>query len=210
MKPADDLLFASIDLPILDKAQAAKEILALPDEVSWWDNYRYTKMIPLSTRGASTGREGSSNVREGEFQWANYTPKIITDWFDNVVFPFTGQRARIMALLTEPGVANHEHIDCQQRELNTLQHKLRIVLQGKTSTLYWLTKDGNVHAPEVDGAFIMDGGWVHGMNNTSTEVKVTLALGAPWIGNDSYDNITVLQRRSDYTMPDDLRSYWNK
>lgn len=210
MKPADDLLFASIDLPILDKKQAAKEILALPDNLSWWDNYRYTKMIPLSTRGGSTGHEGTSNFREGEFQWVSYAPKIITEWFDNVVFPFTGQRARVMALITQPGVSNYEHIDCQPRELNTQQHKLRIVLQGKTSTLYWITKNGNVHAPEVDGAFLMDGGWVHGMTNTTDEVKVTLALGAPWIGNDYYNNITLLQKRSDYKMPDDLSSYWMK
>jgi len=210
MKPASDLLFASIDIPILNKEQATKEILALPSQVSWWDSYRYTKMIPLSTRGGSTGQEGTSNFREGEFQWVNYAPKVITEWFDNIVFPFIGMKARVMALITEPGVSNYEHIDCQPRELNTLQHKLRIVLQGKTSTLYFITEQGNIHVPDVYGAFLMDGGWVHGMTNDTDQVKVTLALGAPWIGNDEYNNVTTLLKRSDYTMPSDLTDYWMK
>lgn len=210
MKPADDLLFASIDIPVLDKQQAAKEILALPDSLSWWDSYRGTKMIPLSTRGGLGNHDGTSNFREGEFMWTPYAPKVISEWFDNVVFPWIGMKARVMALITQPGVANLEHIDCNRNELNTLQHKLRIVLQGKTSTLYWITKEGNIQAPDVDGAFLMDGGWVHGMENTTDDIKVTLALGAPWIGNDNYENITVLQKRSEYTMPEILEQYWMK
>jgi hypothetical protein len=210
MKPADNLLFASIDIPVLDKKQAAKEILALDDSSSWWDEYRHTKMFPLMTKGGEQSKQGTDNRRQGEFYWVPYAPKIITDWFDNIVFPWLGMKSRVMALVTQPGVSNNEHIDCDRRELNTRQHKFRLVLQGRTDTLYWITDQGKIKVPQVDSPFIMDGGWPHGMTNATNEIKVTLALGAPWNGHDDYGSeVTLLQNRNDYTMPTDLEPYWN-
>jgi hypothetical protein len=168
-------------------------------------------MIPLMTKGGQGQKQGSANNRPGDFDWTSYAPKVIVDWFEEHIFPWIGGRYRVMALITQPGVANHEHIDCDPDELNTLQHKFRIVLQGKTSTLYWLTDNGNVYAPDTEKAFIMDGGWPHGMTNTTDEIKVTLALGAPWVGNESYgDDITILQRRQDYRMPEKIDHLWQK
>ena len=145
MKPADNLMFATVDIPILDKKQAAKEILNLDESLSFWDNYRSTKMFPLMTKGGGYGGPGAvKNYLEGDFVWVPYAPKIIVDWFENVVFPWTGSKARIMALLTKPGEENYEHIDCDRNELNSMQHKFRIVLQGKTSisTMIWLLSAG--------------------------------------------------------------------
>jgi hypothetical protein len=202
----DNVMFARVNFALLDKAAAAKQILDIPDKFSFWDVYRNTKMIPLMSKGGMV----ASNSIPGEFNWTAHAPKIITDWFDTVVFPWMGTKARVMALLTQPNFPNYEHIDCDPPELNTRQHKFRIVLQGRTDTLYFITDKGNVPAPEIDGAFIMDGGWPHGMINTTDEVKVTLALGAPWTGNDFYDNIELLLDRTQYRMPDDLSAYWKK
>lgn len=199
-----DILFAEVNLPSIDKVEATKQILAIPNRFSFWDDYRHTKMIPLMSKGGML----ASNSIPGEFSWNGHTPKIISDWFDNVVFPWMGMKSRVMALITQPNMANYEHIDCEPFELNTLQHKFRIVLQGKTDTLYFITKDGNIEAPNINGPFIMDGGWVHGMNNNTDGIKVTLAVGAPWIGNAKYDNIKVLMDRTNYQMPDDLLPYW--
>ena len=207
-KPADDILFATINIPILDKAQAAQAILALDPGLSFWDDYRYTQMFPLMTRNGNAGAQGANNRREGDFAWTDYAPTAITEWFDNHVFPYIGMRARVMALVTQPGTANNEHIDCEPDELNTLQHKMRIVVQGKTDTLYWKTANGDVAAPATSGAFVMDGGWPHGMVNTTNEVKVTLALGAPWFGCEHYPGMTVLQKRSEHVMPADLTPYY--
>jgi hypothetical protein len=204
------MLFASVNLPSLDKELAAREILSLPNEVTFWDKYRNTRMVPLMSRNGATSRNEVSKNSEGEFIWTPFTPKVIVDWFDNIVFPWMGMQSRVMALITQSNFANYEHIDCDPTELNTQQHKFRIVLQGKTETLYFITKDGNIHVPDVNGAFIMDGGWPHGMINSTNEVKVTLAVGSPWIGNDHYDNINVLLDRSNYSMPDDLSAYWQK
>jgi hypothetical protein len=201
-----DIMFARVNFAILDKAEAAKQILAIPDKFSFWDNYRNTKMIPLMSKGGML----ASNSIPGEFNWTNHAPKIITNWFDEIVFPWMGMKARVMALITQPGFPNYEHIDCDPQELTTRQHKFRIVLQGRTDTLYFITDKGNVPAPEIDGPFIMDGGWPHGMVNTTDDFKVTLALGAPWNGNDSYDNIELLMDKTKYRMPDDLGGYWKK
>lgn len=212
MKPAGDLLFAKITrLPLIDKRKAVEEISKLDISKSFWDDYRYTRMFPLMTKNANLGMEGTSNYRPGEFEWTSIAPKTIVDWCENYVFPWLGMKTRVMVLITQPGVANYEHIDCERNELNTLQHKFRIVLQGKTSTLYWITDKGNVAAPEIDEAFIMDGGWPHGMINTTDDVKITLALGAPWNGKDDYkDDVVLLQNRNDHSMPIDIDHLWKK
>ena len=212
MKSADNLLFARVNaIPILDKERAAKEILALDIKNSFWDDYRYTRMFPLMTKNGNTGLSGTINQQAGQFAWTAFTPQIIIDWCEAYVFPWIGMRARVMALITQPGVANHEHIDCNPDELNTLQHKFRIVLQGRTDTLYWKTSNGDVPAPDVEEAFVMDGGWPHGMINTDSMPKVTLALGAPWNGKDNYgDDITLLQDRNDFVMPSEINHLWNK
>ena len=55
----------------------------------------------------------------------------------------------------------------------------------------------------------MDGGWPHGMSNTGNDIKVTIALGSPWDGLDHYgSDLTVLQNRNHYAMPQDLGPYW--
>jgi hypothetical protein len=202
----DNLLFARVNLPTLNQAEAAKQILNIPDKFSFWDDYRYTKMIPLMSKGGMI----ASNSLPGEFVWNNHTPKLISDWFDTVVFPWMGMKSRVMALITQPGSANYEHIDCDPHELNTQQHKFRIILQGCTDTLYFITDKGNIAAPSIDGPFIMDGGWPHGMINNTNEIKVTLAVGAPWTGNSSYNNVELLMDRNDYNMPVELASYWKK
>ena len=191
---------------MLDKVLATESILQIPDRHSWWDNYRQTKMIPLMSK---TG-QGISNYRDGEFLWTEFAPKIITEYFEEVVFDWLGCRSRLMALITAPNCQNGEHIDCEPKEVSSRQHKFRIVLQGQTSTLYFKTIDGDVHVPDVDDAFIMDGGWPHGMNNCSADYKVTLALGSPWTGKDTYDDVDILMSRNDYCMPNDLSVFFKK
>lgn len=209
MTDSDDLLFATIDsIPIPDCTLAAKEILALSDNLSFWDDYRCTKMYPLMNRTGTTSRQGNNNNQDGEFVWVDHAPKTTVNWCEDYLFPWLGTKSRVMALVTQPGAANYEHIDCQRHELNTRQHKVRLVLQGHTDTLYWITDQGRVAAPQVQQAFVMDGGWPHGMVNDAAQPKVTIAIGAPWSGKNSYDDITILQRRSQYTMPQDIDHLW--
>ena len=214
MLDAKNILFASIKtIPVLDKEKAASEILSLDHSLSFWDDYRSTRMFPLMTKNGETGYDGTANTNNGSFNWTDITTKTptIKEWCDKFVFPWLGMKTRVMALVTMPGASNHEHFDCSPNELNTMQHKFRIVLQGKTDTLYWLTDKGKVKAPVVDNAFIMDGGWPHGMTNTADKPKVTIALGAPWSGNKEYgSDIEVLQTRDQYTMPEKINHLWKR
>jgi hypothetical protein len=202
----EDLLFARVNiLPILDKEKATYEILSLSQDLSFWDDYRSTRMLPISVKNGNIIK----NSYQGDFEWTSFAPKTIVDWCENYLFPWVGMKSRIMLIITEPGAANKEHIDCNRDELNTRQHKLRIVLQGRTDTLYWLTDKGNVDAPNIQEAFVMDGGWPHGMINKSDKPKITLAFGAPWPGKDHYGNdITVLQNRKDFRMPKMIDHLW--
>lgn len=203
----NDILFAKVDLPVLDKRKATAEILSIDKRLWFWDRYRSTHMLSLMTRDSKIGELGSSNFREGEFGWTEYTPTIIKDWFEDVVFPWMGSRTRIMALRTAPQFSNDEHIDSTENEIGTKQHKFRVVLQGKTSTLYFKTKNGDLFVPDIEEPFIMDGSWPHGMSNKTNEIKLTLAAGAPWNGLDNYDNIDVLLKKFDYSFPEDITKY---
>jgi hypothetical protein len=202
-----DILFAKVDLPILDKIKVTTEILSIDKKMWFWDRYRNTSMLSLMTRDSKIGKLGSSNFREGEFGWAEYTPTVLKEWFEDVVFPWMGSKTRIMALRTAPQFSNHEHIDSAEAEIGTRQHKFRLVLQGKTSTLYFKTNNGDLFVPDIEEPFIMDGSWPHGMSNTTNEVKLTLAAGAPWNGLNEYNNVDILLKKSDYGLPEDIKKY---
>jgi hypothetical protein len=203
-----NILFAKTHFNPLDKERATHEILKINKELWYWDTYRKTTMVPLMTKNARPGEMGANNIiNSGEFEWVEYTPYVIREWFEDEIFPWMGRRTRISALLTEPNFANGEHIDCDINQVGTQQHKFRVVLQGNTGTLYYKTKEGNIHVPNIDEPFIMDGSWPHGMTNDSTKLKLTIAAGAPWTGNSNYNNIEVMMKRSDFTLPDDLSQY---
>jgi len=208
---SDNILFAQVNFnKFLDIQLAAKEILEINQNLWFWDDYRETNMLPLMTKGSFPGKRGTTNFRKGEFQWLPYVPFIIKEWFEETVFPWMGMKTRIMALKTFPNRSNLEHIDCQLSEVGTRQHKFRLVLQGKTNTLYFKTKNGDVRSPDISGPFIMDGGWPHGMSNSADEVKLTIAAGASWNGLDEYKNIDILMKKSDHILPDDLNPFCNK
>ena len=61
----DNIMFAEVNFPLLDKSTAAKEILAIPEKFSFWDEYRNTLMIPLMSKGGMS----ASNSIPGEFKW---------------------------------------------------------------------------------------------------------------------------------------------
>lgn len=209
MTDANNILFAAINLPLLDKKIAADQILNIDPKYWFWNSFRATNMLPLMTRNAVGGEPGTKNHRSGEYEWLEYTPIEIINWFEDYVFPWMGQKTRIIALMTKSDFKNNEHIDCSLSEVGTRQHKFRIVIKGNTDTLYFKTASGNIAAPNIELPFIMDGGWPHGMYNYTNEIKITIAAGASWQGNDYYNNINVNLKKSDYTLPNNIIQYSN-
>jgi hypothetical protein len=206
----NNLLFAKVSLPQLDKEEASKEILKIDKKYWFWDEYRGLNMLSLMTRNPVPGPDGTKNSASGDFQWLEYTPEIIKNWFEEEVFPWMGRKTRIIALLTHPGFKSYEHIDCDSKDIGSMQHKFRIALTGKTDTLYFKTDNGDVFAPDISEPFLMDGSWPHGMNNTGNTVKLTLAAGAPWNGNKDYSNIEVLLKKTDFAFPSNYKNYLKK
>lgn len=207
----NDLLFGVLDLPEIDRNQALREIKAYKLYKYWfWDQYRATTMLPIMTHNGQP--EGvshySESAKEGNFQWTDYAPPTVREYCERYIFPITGP-TRVMVLATKPGAANNEHIDCDPDTFNQRQHKLRFVLQGKTDSLYFMTKEGNIHIPNTSKPFIMDGSWPHGMINDFDMVKYTVAFGAPWQGNDSYDNLVDIMYKSHYNIIDNYYDYFN-
>ena len=163
------------------------------------------------TKGGTAGKESYySNSKSDTFVWLSYTPPVLREWFDNHVFPWMGMQTRVMALMTQPHFENREHIDCDRHRMGTMQHKFRVVLKGKTNTLYYKTTKGDVWVPDIDTPFLMDGSWPHGMSNFTDDIKITIAAGAPWNGNPSYNNIVMCLFKSDYEMPADLDPFFSR
>ena len=102
----------------------------------------------------------------------------LVNWLINNVFPWCLGRTNI--LCTPPHGKISPHIDCAKHEVYTPQHKFRYVLQGITSSMSFLTKNGSINVPNVSIPFIISGNWPHEMYNHTCERKYTLAIGAPW------------------------------
>ena len=73
----DDILFAKVNIAILNKELAVQELSKIDEKFWFWDPYRATNMLPLMTKESVPGKSGSSNNRPGEFHWLPYTPDII-------------------------------------------------------------------------------------------------------------------------------------
>ena len=207
-----NILAATINLPLLDKEKALAETQSVDERYWFYDTYRHTTMLPVMTMGGEMGEKGASNFREKKsFEWTPYAPPTLVEWFDNIVFPWMGIKTRISILKTSPGQRNHEHIDCSPQAFGTRQHKFRIVLKGRTDSLYFVSKYSPITMFNTDGPFIMDGSWPHGMHNFTNEEKYTVAVGAPWTGLENYNNLGPhIILRNPILLPEDLKRYYDQ
>lgn len=210
-----NLLFGKVNIVGLDKETATKDMLAVNSDHWFWDEYRTCRVIslldvPYNFKPDYVKRNSNPSNTDKDFvwQWKSYTPPIIIDWFEKSVFPWMGSKAGIIALLTEPGCEIKPHIDCGKLEIGSCQHKFRYVLQGKTNSLYFVTKNGRVPAPLIEDPYIVDGTWPHGMTNNHSDFKLTLAAGNPWIGKKYHDDVDILLTRNKEDLPDHLFNFF--
>tara|TARA_Y100000004_G_scaffold106251_1_gene119218 strand:+ start:459 stop:1100 length:642 start_codon:yes stop_codon:yes gene_type:complete len=159
-----DFLFLPLDIP--NPPDITDELDKISHEEMTKDLYRNCHHIPIM------------RWREGKGTWIFDIPPL-TKYLIEHVFPWS-RESRVVIITTEPFEKNPPHIDCSPEMFNTIQHKFRFVFQGKTDDLAFLTQDGNLHAPNINKPFIMDGSWPHEMKNTTDKRKYTLALGHPW------------------------------
>ena len=206
------ILAASLVFPQLDKQKSVAEIKAVDSKYWFYDEYRHTSMMPLMTMGGKIGEEGASNFRTKEqYMWTPYASETLKQWFDQYIFPWMGMKTRISVLKTQSNQRNNEHIDCSPKAFGSQQDKFRVVLQGKTDSLYFVTRYGDIKLFDTEDPFIMDGSWPHGMYNFTSGEKYTVAVGAPWTGNESYSNLgsAIIYHHSNL-LPEKLNQYYDQ
>ncbi len=206
-----NILFCELELPSIDRSRALAQLALIPANDWVLDAYRNTYILPLMTKDGRSNRESLYDLRgsfEHDFTWTSNCPQVIADYFERHVFTWMNQRPRVTVLRTPAGSSNHPHIDCQPFEFGTRQLKFRYVLQGPVSTLFFIGRDGRIAVPDVEGPFLMDGSWPHGMENTSDVEKVTICVGAPWDGSDHYPPMSHLLVKSNYQLPLDYTGYY--
>jgi len=177
MNNLNDILFLPLDLPTLkvdyDKLLDVYNSLGgLPDE------YRGCEHIPIRWLDMKA-------IGEKKMAWTSIADEHfpeIKEYIIKNVQPWVGELPRMMIVVTPPNTEGLDHIDCDPSDFDQCQLKFRVVLHGKTSTLYFLNeKDEREYALECnDTPFLMCGKWPHGLNNYTDEYKFTFAFGAPW------------------------------
>ena len=176
-----------------------QQILALQNQTGKWDKDRDVDVLHLMYYNPNTGNT----------TWNKLVPPVIKNWCEHHVFPWIGHPTKLVALIIPPGADAKMHVDCAIEDIGSQQHRFRLMLQGKTSDVYFKTAQGRVDVPEIAGPYIMEVGYPHSMKNTHSQASITLAFGAPWYGKDHYDldQINVLLSRQDYGLPDDAIQY---
>jgi len=209
-----DFTFAAIDLGITDedRKKIYDEIMSA-DEQQWhFNDFRGCYMLPVYNAGGKLG-DKERGIKHGSF---SYTDAIGEDSFtqkflEQKVFPWMEPHGRVTILRTPAGQGLNVHLDSTEDEIGTLQHKFRIVLNGKVDKLFFIDNDHNkVYIPDNYNTYILDGSHPHSLE-PADEVKITLCIGAPWTGqpNEKYQELI---DNSLYTMkvsrPEKLEKSW--
>lgn len=207
----NNILFASLMLPIPDKQSWIKSLEQISPAEWHWDEYRGVSMAALMTSSGASNIPAVLSQRPSyaNYNWTPLASQEIRDYFETHVFPWAQTRARIMVLKTPAGQAQKIHIDCSPEQIGSRQHKFRIALSGSTSSLYFLTPSERIWVPETQRPFIIDGSWPHGMHNQSSEIKYTVCLGAPWNGSDQYPDFETTLLKTAYESPEIERSMFH-
>jgi len=185
-----DFTFAALDVGVTDqeREEMLKEVLALSDDVHHWNEFRGCRMIAIYNGGGRLGgRVSGVDTKEGIFEYtqAGQQCPTIQRICEEKLFPFMTPPGRVTILRTAPGTGLNVHLDSQEKEIGTLQHKYRIVLNGNIGKLYFVDKNyNNVYVPPYYNSYTMDGSHAHSID-ADQEEKITLCIGAPWHGEEN-------------------------
>jgi hypothetical protein len=182
-----DLVYAPVDFGFTDELLEELYREAAAEKVRFHSPYRTCEMIPVFTPGGAETRE---QIRHGRsaLEWTplmTRLPKLRRE-IETRLFPFMAPLPRIMILVTPPGGEVKVHVDCSLADVDLPQLKLRVVLGGDRTGLWFLGTDGRRHY--IDGknsTYVLNGSQPHGMENRSSRQKFTLCLGSPWNGDVS-------------------------
>ena len=179
-----NILFSTLNWPNPNKIEWLKEIEKINESYWFKDIYRNCDLLPLLTNLGLYKPGETWNIGSIKMDWTPFTPANIKVFLNKHILSMLSPKPRIFLIRTFPNQVMKEHIDCNKKSFGSLQLKIRLNITGLTSNLYFLTKNGNLKAPNHKGFFIMDGSWPHGLKNHSKSIRYTLALGSPWTGEN--------------------------
>ena len=206
------VFFSYLKIPSLEPEETLRDLREIPDRCWFYDPYRTVSMLPIYTDSGKTDKVGSLNQGR-EKMWTSYANKQLKKYLQKYIFNWMNPFGRVMVLRTPGGGKSKTHIDCRLEDFKTPQYKLRIVLQGHVSSLYFITCRGFLN-PETDRVgvpFIIDGRWPHGVNNESDNFKYTLCIGSPWAGfglDDGLIDKSDSYSWDNYQLPSNYEAYF--
>ena len=168
--------YKAIDLNITkdDIDLITKEIKSIPEKHWFFNEYRNCDIVRLYDKN---------------FIWteAGKLCSHLINVYNKKIKPNLSKKGKIHILRTRKGNSIPTHIDCHQIQIPEFHQKFRLALTGKFDSLYFLDKDNNkVYVPNMYNTYIINGGHPHGLD--SAEEKLTFCLGAPWRGEEKYNN----------------------
>ena len=178
---AQNIAWLPFDMPVInhDLICMANELKKIDNEYWYWCTFRNSYLCVLY------GNQDVNNKTEMEWMpWAKRCSKII-GLTESFIFPQTNVKPRIIVIRTMPGMKMRVHTDCSPDEIHLFQPKLRLVVQGEDSCLYYVNeKDERVYIDPKHKSYLMSGSVKHGMDNVSKDEKYTICWGDPWNGDN--------------------------
>lgn len=188
-------VFSNLELKAPPKKTILNEIETIPLYTWKWDPYLGSYVLPVYTyqgSGMCSWQEKKQGINSHS-QDLNWTRKfnlpILSRYIEDHLFSWMEQPGRVNILATPEKTNMNIHYDCRKGSQYQARPKLRVILNGSTSDIFFLnsrSKNHRTHAPSVDSAFIIDGSWPHGVVNTSKGMRVTIAIGSPWEGHRDF------------------------
>jgi len=192
----NNLAFLPLDLPeFVVSNDLVERLNRLYVEDSINDEYRNCKHIPIYI---TDGKDAKNYQGNHNLTWSKQSESLpeVVEYIKTNIFPWANPMGRIMIICTKTKESNPVHIDCSPDKFNnTLQHKFRVVLNGRVDSLYFVNDNDSVRPTEIGNRpFMMSGSWPHGMNNDNDQMKFTLAMGAPWESNLTDEYVDLINR----------------
>ncbi len=189
-----DFVFSDLKLPAPDRALLLDEMKRIP--ARFWksdSNLGGQKATLFSYKGSGLCSYEESKAKifcqPGDLRWTEGMEIGATQkYLEETFFSWMSHLGRVHVLRTPPGQCMPIHYDCRRGNHLSPQPKMRVILSGTSKDLFFLDTNSTghrMHCFDAPGGFVIDGSWPHGIVNSSTEDRYTLAIGSPWSGQDN-------------------------
>lgn len=189
MEEKKNLTYAPLDLHFPEDLSTRALQAAKRCRFRFLSTYRTCEMIPVFTPGGEVDRDRIRQSKQPLVWTPDFVePNAIRELLERYLFPFMKPLPRVLILVTPPGGEVKVHVDCSFDRKDELQLKLRVVLSGDRTGLWFLSEErSHLFIDGKHASYILDGSHAHGMINRSSDYKYTLCLGSPWNGEQGKD-----------------------